>query len=318
MAVNQSTNYSRLGLFGDIPTRMMNYVIRTFPGMPAWLEASLLYFFSFIVFALARQQREAIRANLKTIHADLAFCEAYVGAYLVFVNFGWSFIDSLRVRNGQDVITWDVQGEEILQDIRDKQEAAILFTTHTGNYDLAASLFASQFKRVLHTVRMPERSPELQEIREKELAEDAAQNSHFRVHYNKEDKLLGIELAQLLSDGELLAIQCDRVVGQVVEIAVPLERADSSFRIPKGPMTLACFSRCPCYPLYVIRERRRHYRVIFEPALQVPLTTAEGKRAKPREMDYAQAWVKQLMRFLDQYSYQWFVFEHAFNPKETP
>ncbi|BDS07780.1 hypothetical protein NT6N_28200 [Oceaniferula spumae] len=312
MAVNQGTNYSRLGLFGDMPTRMMIYVIKAFPNMPHFIEGALLYFFSFVVFVLARPQREAIRANLKIIHRDLAFCEGYVGAYMVFVNFGWNYIDSLRVKHGQNVVTWDMQGEDTLDEIRNSGEAAIIFTTHTGNYDLAASLFAAEFERVLHTVRMPERSPELQKIREKELADATANNSHFRVHYNKQDNLLGIELARLLTEGELLAIQCDRVVGQVVELKVPLNSGDTWFRVPKGPMTLACFSRCPCYPLYVIRERRRHYRVIFEPSLEV---SPEGSTRKPREIDYANAWVQRLMRFLDQHSSQWFVFEEAFVKK---
>jgi len=315
MAVNQGTNYSRMGLFGDMPTRMMVWVIKTFPNMPCFIEASMLYFFSFVVFVLAKPQRESIRSNLKIIHSDLAFLEGYVGAYMVFVNFGWNYIDSLRVRHGQDVVTWNMEGQETFDKMRGKTDAAILFTTHTGNYDLAGALFASEFERILHTVRMPERSAEMQEIREKELTEDTDKYANFKVHYNKEDNLLGIELARLLSEGELLAIQCDRVVSEVVEIAVPVGRSGASFRIPKGPMSLACFARCPCYPLYVIRERRRHYRVIFEPALEVALTTPDGKRIKPKEIDYAEVWVQRLMKFLGQHSHQWFVFEDAFNKK---
>jgi len=315
MAVNQGTNYSRFGLFGDMPTRTMIAALRAFPKMPHWIEASLLHFFTFIVFLLAREQRQAIRNNLKVIHHDLSFCEGYVGTYLVFANFGWSYIDSLRVRLGQNVVTWDIEGEEHFKKIRTSKEAALIFTTHTGNYDLAAALFASEFGRPLHTVRIPERSPELQALREKELAADVEKNGYFHVHYNKEDNLLGVELAKLLSEGELLAIQCDRVVGSVVELAVPIPQSDSFFRIPKGPMTLASFSRSPCYPLYIIRERRRHYRVIFEAPLEIATSQAEGSRKKARELDYASSWLERLLSFLRQHSTQWFVFENAFVKK---
>lgn len=293
----------------------MIWVLRKFPGMPYAVEAFLLHFFTLVVFLLARSQREAIRGNLKIIHRDLAFCEGYVGAYRVFANFGWNYIDSLRVRLGQDVVTWEMEGREHFEKIRGGRGAAIIFTTHTGNYDLAAALFATEFERVLHTVRMPERTPEMQALKEKEFASDAAQNACFRVHYNTSDNLLGIELAQLLSRGELLAIQCDRVMGTVVELAVPLPGRGASIRIPKGPMTLASFSRCPCYPLYIIREKRRHYRVVFEPELAVSPARGGGAPKKPRENDYAAAWVRRLMRFLEQHSSQWFAFENAFVKK---
>jgi len=313
MAQDQDTNHSRLGVFGDIPTRAMIWLIGATPKMPYFIEAVLLYFFTFVVFVLARQQRESIRTNLKVIHGDLSLAESYVGVYLVFRNFGWSYIDSIRVRLGQDVVTWELEGEEIFEEVRGEQGAAMLFTTHTGNYDLAGALFAKEFERVLHTVRVPERSSHLKDIREQELSEDMGNCSCFKVHYNTEDNLLGIELARLLSDGELLAIQCDRVIGDVVQLDVPMDDRDVAFRIPKGPMTLACFARCPCYPLFVIRERYRHYRVIFEPAL-VPLIEP-GKR-KPNEMGYAKPWVDCVRDFLRKYGHDWFVFEDAFTSSE--
>ncbi|MFK7909685.1 MAG: hypothetical protein AB8F34_03700 [Akkermansiaceae bacterium] len=308
MDTNQDTYRTRMGLFGDLPTRAMTWALQKSPNMPLWVEASLLHFFTFIVFMLARQQRESIRRNLCVIHDDLAFFEGYVWTFLVFRNFGWTYIDSLRTRLGQDVVSWSIEGEEHFSKMRENTGAAILFTTHTGNYDLAAALFAPEFRRTLHTVRMPERTQSLQAIREKELTEDTTSQDHLKVHYNKPDNLLGIELANILSQGELVAVQCDRVIGQVVELAIPLANRAETLRVPKGPLTLACFAKCPCYPLYVVRERFRHYRIIFRPAI-VPDT--ENRRV--REMDYGRAWSKELMGFLERHSRQWFVFEDAFN-----
>jgi len=291
----------------------MIWLIRAYPRMPWIIEASFLYFFTMVVFLLARQQRESIRANLKVIYDDLTYLEGYVGTYLVFRNFGWSYIDSIRARFGQDVVTWELEGEEVFQRLRGSQGAAMLFTTHTGNYDLAGALFASRFERTLHTVRVPERSSHLREMRKKELSEDMDKYENFKVHYNEEGNLLGIELAKLLSEGELLVIQGDRVIGDVVGLDVPMDDRDVSFRIPKGPMSLACFCKCPCYPLFVVRTRFRHYKVIFEPALE-PLRDPTKRR--PSEMDYAKPWVDRLRNFLRQYGHEWFVFEDAFTPNK--
>lgn len=306
---NPQGEVSRFGLFGDLPTRAILWILRATPRMPHCIEAGLLYFFSFVVLVLARQQRTAIRNNLKVIWEDMSLAEQYAGVFRVFVNFGWTFIDGLRTRLGQKVISWELDGATIFEELRSTDGPAIILTTHTGNYDLAAALFSEKFGRDLHTVRAPERSPLLNEIRRKELQADTDRYEHFKVHYNSSESLLGIELARLLMEGELVAIQCDRVIAHVVAIQVDLPERSATLRIPKGPMSLAMIARCPCYPLHVVRDRHRHYRIIFQPKLEV---AAGIKGARLREMDYARAWAANLMPFLEEHGLQWFVFEEAF------
>lgn len=280
-------------------------VLNAFPKMPFFIEAGLLYFFAFVVLVLAHPQRRAIRANLKTITPDLSLAEGYVGVFRVFVNFGWTYIDGLRARLGQEVVTWEIDGLDVFEEIRDMRGAAILLTTHTGNYDLAAALFSPKFGRDLHTVRAPERSPLLQEIRRRELESDTTRYEHFKVHYNSSESMLGVELARLLSEGELVAIQSDRVVGEVVSIEVAVNRDGAAIRLPKGPMVLAVIAKCPCFPVHVVRIRHRHYRIMFQKPLEV-------SARRPREADFARAWAARLMPFLETHALEWFVFEEAF------
>lgn len=303
---------SRYGLSGDFPTRVMVFLLKITTHLPAFIEAALFYPIVLILFLLAREQRNAVRDNLRVIHSDLAWFESYARAYLVFCNFGWTYADALRTQLGQDIVTWELEGEEHFLKIKNSKEATILFTTHTGNYDLAAALFASKFNRTLHTVRAPEKTQELQELRKKQLQDQAKENPLFKIHYNDSENLLGIELASLLSQGELLAIQCDRVIADVVALEVPIPKTDHNLRIPKGPMTLSCITKAPCYPLYVVRDRRRHYRIIFEAPLEPK--PAPGQR-KIRELDLATPWANRLMNFLEHNSEKWFVFENAFTKK---
>ena len=306
-AKNQEADVSRFGLFGDFPTRVVFRVLRSTAWLPYFIEAGFLHFFTFFVFLLAHGQRSAIRKNLGVIWDDASWAETLVGAYRVFVNFGWTYIDGIRTRLGQKVISWEIDGLPVFEELRGTEGAAIILTTHTGNYDLAAALFSPKFGRALHTVRAPERSPFLQEIRRKELQADTDRYEHFKVHYNASDSLLGIELARLLADGELVAIQSDRVVGQVVPIEVPLPGKAASIRLPKGPLSLAVIAKCPCFPLHVVRDRYRHYRIIFHKPLEV--TAAKGRA---READYGRAWAASLMGFLEIHALEWFVFEEAF------
>lgn len=287
----------------------MGWGVRVTVGVPYVVEAGLVYFFSLVVWVFAGAQRRAIRKNLGVIIPDLSLAEGYVGVFRVFVNFGWATIDGMRARMGQDVITWEMDGLENFERLRGTAGAALIMTTHTGNYDLAGALFSPRFGRDLHTVRAPERSRYLQEIRRRELAEAEGRYEHFKVHYNSSESLLGVELARLLSEGELVAIQCDRVVGEVAGVEVPVVGRGVRCWVPRGPMILAALSRCPCYPLHVVWERHRHYRIIFSDPLEL---VAERGGGRVREGDVARAWVGSLMPFLEEYGYQWFVFEEAF------
>lgn len=310
---NQAEEFSRFGLHGDFPTRAMMWALGTFPGMPRLIETALLHLFSLVVFLLAKQQRRAIRENLTAIFAsdpkqeELGFCESYLGVYRVFVNFGWTYIDGLRTRLGQKVISWDIEGREVFERLRGGTEAALILTTHTGNYDLAAALFSDDFGRELHTVRIPEKSRHLEEVRRQEFAADFGEHPYFKVHYNESQSMLGVKLASLLNEGQLVAIQCDRIVGEVSALEVPTG-GSWRIRIPKGPMTLAAVTGSPCVPLFTVRTGYRQYRVIFQNSLVLP------DERRLREPVYAAAWTERLMPFLREYGFQWFAFEEAFQP----
>jgi len=303
---------SRFSLSGDLPTRIMIFLLKITTPLPAIIEALLFYPITLIIFLLAREQRNSIRHNLLAIHNDLAWFESYARAYFVFCNFGWTYADALRTQLGQNIVTWEIEGKEYFEQIRDTPGAAILFTTHTGNYDLAAALFASKFKRTLHTVRAPEKSAALQKLRKKHLQSHTSESPLFKIHYNDSENLLGIELATLLNQGELIAIQCDRVIANISSIEVPTPHSSQNILIPKGPMTLSCITKAPCYPLYVVRDRRRHYRIIFESPIKP--TLPPGQR-KIREMDIAKPWASRLINFLKNNSEKWFVFEKSFTKK---
>ena len=308
---DQESSYSRLGLFGDLPTRLLTGVVRRWPNMPRWIEEALISTCSAVIFLLAGPQRRAIISNLSHIVPDSSLAERFVGGVAVFRNFAWTYVDATRLRVNGTTIDWQIKGKEVFEMVRASPGATLLFTTHTGNYDLAGALFAEKFGRLIHTVRVPERSDELQKIRKQELDTDQLQHPNFRVHYNESEELLGVELARLLSDGEIVAIQCDRVFGEVSRISVPYNES-VAIELPKGPMVLASISRCRCVPLYVTRSGHRNYTITFEDPLEV--SPAPGKRRATPD-DYAMTWEKRLDVFLSKHSDQWLVFEPAFTPR---
>src|SRR5690606_2442760 len=102
------------------------------------------------------------------------------------------------------------------------------------------------------------------EMREKEAACPG-----FRTLYNKPDNHLGIELARILGEGHLVAVQGDRVIFDVSPMEVEVEPG-LTMRLPKGPLFLARATNAPVYPLFITRDGWRRYRVTILPPLDLP------------------------------------------------
>ena len=181
-----------------------------------------------------------------------------------------------------------------------------------GSYDLAGQLFADRLQRPLHIVRVPERHAESQTY-----AADA-RHSHpsgqFIVHYNQPGNMLAVELTRLLADGEVVAIQGDRILFDVAP-----ENLDFcegyQWRLPKGPFLLGVVSRCPVFPLFIARVGWRRYRITAGPPFECP----EGRFDKNDwRQRMASWWSTQLAAAVRTHWRQWFVFEPAFVAKPEP
>ncbi len=193
---------------------------------------------------------------------------------------------------------------------------AILLTAHMGNYDVAAPLFAKKLSRPLNAVRAPERLAETQEWMERELA--SQKSDHYRIRYNKSDRLLGLELAQAIGRGEIVAIQGDRVLFDVAPLAMTVYPAGGEsghahrFQVPKGPFVLAQVTGAPIYPVFILRTGWRRYRILALPAFHCQAESRDRDAAIDRA---ARHWVDEiLLPVVRRHWAQWFVFEPAFEP----
>ena len=215
-------------------------------------------------------------------------------------NFSFTVADATRARHGENIIDWELDGIEHLEAISDS--GAILLTAHMGNYDVAAPLFAQKLSRPFNAVRAPERHAETQAWMEEQLATQG--NDHYHIRYNKNDRLLGLELAQSIGRGEVVAIQGDRVSDDTYR-----------FRLPKGPFVLAQVTGAPIHPVFILRTGWRRYRIKALPAFHCKA------QARDREAGVeiaARHWVDDvLLPVVREHWTQWFVFESAFEKTEA-
>lgn len=297
----------RLGVFGDLPTRAVQGGLWLAPW---FLEPFLLWFWSLVVFTVAGEQRRAVCDNLRALFPGSGRLRTLWRALRVFHTFAATFADATRCEELGDEVDWAIDGVVNFEKMVRSTEGCLILTAHMGNYDLAAPLFANEFGRTMHAVRVPERDPRMQEIRERELRAWEERHPGFKVHYNMPGGMLGMKLASILTDGDVVAVQGDRVLFDVseAEVKVPGGR---TLVLPRGPLVLAQATGAPCFPLFVLRDGWRRYRVLVKPALSMP------KRRRGQEDGEAlQIWAEALLGVVREYWWQWLVFERAFRPEK--
>ncbi len=269
---------------------------------PFFLEPVLIAGWTFLFFLIARPQRRAVAGNLRALFSDWGAGRALLGAWQVFWNFALTFVDGMRCDTGTGAVDWAVDGLANMEELANRKDGCIILTAHMGNYDIAAPMFASRFKRTLHTVRAPEREPETQALREVEVRRKEAEHPQFRTHYNQEGGMLGIELARLLDEGDIVAVQADRVMFDVSPMDVEVEPG-LTMRLPKGPLFLARATGAPAYPLFIVRDGWRRYRVIILPEIELP------PRLRGADDEAARVWAATLLGIVRENWKQWYVFE---------
>ena len=266
--------------------------------VPAPVFTLLAYPLSLIAYILAVEPREAIRANLSALIPGKG--SSCLAGYQVFLQFSLTYLDRLWYLHFRRKIDWEIIGEGDFEDLEKHPGGALIFTVHSGNYDIGASLFARKFTRPVHTVRMPEASDSLKKLRGKELCDEERREPNLHVHYNEPGGHLGMELCRLLLAGEVVCVQGDRVLGEVTPTLAHIDGV--TFKIPRGPLVLAEVTGVPCYQVFLTRRGRLAYRI------EIGKPFFEGGR-KHKAAEISAAWLPVLHQFLLKHWDQWFVFE---------
>lgn len=299
---------SRIGLYGDFWVRVIRWYAR---HTPALLEPFMIGSFTLITWVLAPMQRRAIQRNLAVLLPGASALFYIWGSLRVFWNFACSLVDATHALDGREQLDWEIEGQRDFESLQATAGGVIILTAHMGNYDIAAPVFAEKFGKKLHAVRLPEKHAEMQEFMES--TRDQQQTSGFQIHYNRPGNMLAVELAQAIHRNEAVAIQGDRVMGEVAS-ATPAFDAEHAIRVPKGPFILALATRAAIFPLFIIRVGWRRYRVLVKASLPAP---ADPRNREAALDELSTSWVQTLSQVARAHWQQWFVLEDAFIPQTS-
>lgn len=269
-------------------------------NVPGWIEAVVIGSWS-LFFLLWGPGRRGVMRNLTAILPGSGAVANFLRCYRVFWNYAWTINENGHFHEQHAVPDWELEGYENLEAMQ-SGGGAILLTAHMGSYDLGASLFAEISSRRIVMVRAPERDPTTRQYE----AEHAG--GKVEVELNTEGTELALDLLHALREGALVAIQGDRIEGNIS--GIPTTLFGKAMQVPAGPFALAMTARVPIYPIFVMRAGRRLYRLrVGDP---IVLT-----RSRDRNADLANAaavWSAKLEAVIGDAWYQWFAFE-PFSPE---
>ena len=268
-------------------------------NVPPWIDPPILGFWS-AAFLLWRDGRRGVMTNLRAIKPGSSWIVTFFRTYRVFCNFAWTIADNVRFKELRATPDWDFEGVEHFESLRSHEGGAIILTAHMGSYDLGAQLFAETTTRRIVMVRAPEIDPDTR--RHEEELHRRTVGDAVKIDFSTRSSELALDLLHAVQDGEIVAIQGDRVMPGIASLPATLFGKETS--VPAGPFALAMAARVPIYPLFIIRLGRRSYRLLVCAPIEV-------RRTRDRAESFNQAveqWTRSLEKVIAASWHQWFEF----------
>ena len=269
--------------------------------VPVWSEPLVIAFWS-LFFLLWGPGRRNVMRNLRLIKPQSWTIVNFFRTYRVFWNFAWSITDTMRFREQRVMPDWEFAGLEYFEQLKAREGGAIILTAHMGSYDLGAHVFSETSDRNIVMVRAPELDPET--ARYEAAMHERARSEALRIDFSTRASELAIDLLHAIRDGQLVAIQGDRVTPGIAALSGTL--FGKRVRVPAGPFALAMAARVPVFPLFIIRTGRRRYRLLT----CEPIVVERRSRQRDEELQAAvDEWSRKLEDVIRTGWYQWFAFD---------
>jgi len=245
------------------------FVLRVVPSALLWIPTA---FFTCAFFICLRKIRTAIASNLDAVLGTCGWWERQGRICRTMWSFGWCLNE--RYERLMTARPFRIEPESIgyWHEAARSDRGLLLITAHLGNFEVGSMLPAQQEKRRVHLVREPEADPKAQAFI-RNLVEGFTQ-ARYTMHFQSDDPLQGVSLLDALRRGEIVAMQGDRPRAGSWSIDATL--FGRRFPLPPGPAALARAADAPILPVFVLREGRRRYRVVFRPPIRAPRS---GNRA---------------------------------------
>jgi KDO2-lipid IV(A) lauroyltransferase len=269
-------------------------------SLPAWAIAPFVGVFTAFFFVALLNIRRAIASNLVPVLGPCGWLERQRRIFRTMHAFAWCLTERYERLVTDRPFAVEIEASEHWNAVAQPGRGFVMVTAHLGLYEVGSMVASAREARHVHLVREPEVDPRAQAFIRQCVA--SVQGTHYTMHFQNGDPLQGMALAEVLQQGEIVAIQADRPRAGGRTVAATL--FGRPFAVPAGPAALARTADVPMLPVFALREGRRGVRMVFRPPIQVARTVnrnadlADAMRQVAGEMEAG----------IRRAPYQWFVF----------
>ena len=275
-------------------------IISIFPRNFCYLAAR---FISIVQYYLSKKDREAVIYNLSPVVKEKDKLKKY--AREVFINFAYYLVDFFRYSElNRNFIKKYVRisGWENLEKALGKGRGVIVFTAHLGNYELAGAIIAL-LGYPLSVVALSHKDKRINKF-----FDSQRQRAGIKVIPVGVSKQAGVPKQAgaairgcftALKRGDMLALLGDRdFSGQ----GPKLEMFSRYAYFPRGISFFALKTKAPVIPIFLVRENKKFYHLIFEKAVSY-CPDQQNETAVIEQCN------KVIERYIKKYPEQWYMFQ---------
>ncbi len=238
-------------------------------AVPEWLKPPVLACSALGFFLALGEVRRVLAQNHELLWGRAGRWTRMRRVFRTIHTFAWCLTERYEqfVPNKRSVMR--VENPQAWEELTSRNTGVLVVTSHIGGWELG-SVVPSQtgLDQVVHVVREAEVDPRAQEFIRGLTARLGG--AGYVTHFAGDDLGLGLVLLNALRRGETVALQTDRPreAGKVERVRM----LDAEVALPVGPAALARAAGVPMLPVFVFREGRSRYRVVFRERVHVART----------------------------------------------
>ncbi len=280
-------------------TPLMRLLLRGFVRsagfLPVWLMRLLAVSFVLpIAIPLTGKNFRGIMANMGRMDPSGSGVRRILNSWAVYKNYAYYLIDLLYLSHGKgrarEYRTTIIGGENLFKALK-QDKGVVLLTAHLGNWEIGGEAIKVTGKKI-HLVYAPDSSTIFEHQRNLMRSETSVEGVAL-----KPGELVSLKLYRLLEQGELVALQGDRLQ---FDRGVSVSFFGSPAIFPQGAVRIAQLSGSPVLPIFIPLKGYKNYEIIIEE----PLVMEPDQRVEYNLSKLAAVFERQVGK----YRTQWYMF----------
>ena len=272
---------------------MQRALVRACRMMPTWMPHVPLTLVSLgYVFVNGKSSRDIFNYYRK--HQRYNLLHSLWATYYNHFLFGTIILDRFMFFAGKKYKI-DIEGYDIFAELNARSEGFVIFSSHTGNFEMAGFSLNSTNKEI-HTLVYGGETETVMRNRKKVL-----DRNNIKMIKTSADMSHLLEINNTLATGNIVSLPTDRIFGSAKSVTVNFMNGE--VQLPAGPFSVAAQRQAPAIGVFVNKTGLKSYKVRVA-RIDSRIDGTLKRREQIKAM--AQVYADELAKTVREFPNQWF------------